>query len=149
MKHFLANEWHRAQAEKRGGRVTCLELDALDPEARYAMEPTQWTDPDVGFDREWAQESIARALVRLRTAVQAEGKGEQFEALKGSLTGIEPPRSETSARLGMTEGAVKVAVHRLRRRYRELLRAEIAETVSDPSDVDDEMRYLVAALRQE
>ena len=149
VKHFLANEWHRAHAEKRGGRVTCLELDALDPEARYAMEPTQWTDPDVGFDREWAQESIARALVRLRTAVQAEGKGEQFEALKGSLTGNEPPRSETSARLGMTEGAVKVAVHRLRRRYRELLRAEIAETVSDPSDVDDEMRYLVAALRQE
>ena len=149
MKHFLANEWHRAQAKKRGGDVALLELDALDPEARYAQQPAQSTDPDSGFDREWAQESIARALVKLRTAVQADGKGEQFEALKGSLTGEEPPRRETAARLGISEGAIKVAVHRLRRRYRELLRTEIAETVSDPSDVDDEMRYLMAALRGE
>ena len=147
MKHFLANEWHRAQAKKRGGGVVLLELDALDPEARYAQQPAQSTDPDAGFDREWAQESIARALVKLRTAVQAEGKGDQFEALKGSLTGREPPRRDTAARLGMTEGAVKVAVHRLRRRYRELLRTEIAETLSDSSDVDDEMRHLMAALR--
>ena len=149
MKHFLANEWHRAQAKKRGGGVAFLELDALDPEARYAQEPAQPNDPDAGFDREWAQESLARALVKLRTALQADGKGEQFEALKGSLTGEEPPRRVTAARLGMSEGAIKVAVHRLRRRYRELLRTEIAETVSDPSDVDDEMRYLMAALRGE
>lgn len=149
MKHFLANEWHRSQAQKRGGGVTFLELDGLDPEARYALEPARSTDPDAGFDREWAQESIARAMEHLRAEWEARGKGELFEALKGSLAGDEPARSETAARLGMTEGAVKVAVHRLRQRYREFLRAEIAETVTDPSDVDDEMRYLVAALRRE
>jgi RNA polymerase sigma-70 factor (ECF subfamily) len=148
MKHFLANEWHRAQAQKRGGGVTLLELDALAPEARYALEPAQTTDPEAGFDREWAQELIARAMEKLRASSETSGKGELFEALKGSLTGDEPARSETAARLGMTEGAVKVAVHRLRQRYRELLRAEIAETVADPSDIDDEMRHLVDALRR-
>jgi RNA polymerase sigma-70 factor (ECF subfamily) len=149
MKHFLANEWHRARAQKRGGGVTFLHWDALDPEARYALEPAQSIDPDAGFDREWAQESIARAMERLRAESETRGKGELFEALKGSLTGDEPARKQTAARLEMTEGAVKVAVHRLRRRYRELLRAEIAETLTDPSDVDDEMRHLVAALRRE
>ena len=148
MKHFLANEWHRAQAQKRGGGVTFLELDALDPEARYVLEPAQSTDPDAGFDREWALESIARAMDRLRAESETSGKGDLFEALKRSLTGDEPARSETAARVGMTEGAVKVAVHRLRQRYRELLRAEIVETVSDPSDIEDEMRCLLAALRR-
>ncbi|MBC8872958.1 MAG: sigma-70 family RNA polymerase sigma factor [Planctomycetes bacterium] len=147
MKHFLANEWHRAQAQKRGGGVTFLELDSLDPEARYALEPAQSADPDARFHREWAQESIARALAELRAESEASGKGELFEALKGSLIGQEPARSETAARLGMTVGAVKVAVHRLRQRFRKLLQAEIAETVSDSSDIDDEMRYLLAALR--
>ncbi len=149
MKHFLANEWHRARTRKSGGGVTIIELDALDPEARYALEPAQSTDPDAGFDREWAQESTARAMEKLRAESAASGRGEQFEALKGSLTGEEPARSETAARLGMTEGAVKVAVHRLRQRYRELLRAEIAQTVTDPSAIDDEMRHLVDALRKE
>ena len=148
MKHFLANEWHRARAQKRGGGVTFLDLDALDPEARYALEPAQSTDPDAGFDREWAQQTIARAMEKLRREWETRGKGELFEGLKGSLTGDEPARSETAARLGMTDGALKAAVHRLRQRYRELLRAEIAETVTDPSDVDVEMRHLVAALRK-
>lgn len=147
MKHFLANEWHRARAQKRGGGVTVIELDALEPEARFALEPAQVDDPDVGFDREWAQESTARAMKKMQTESQAGGKGELFQALKDSLTGDEPARSETAAQLGMTEGAVKVAVHRLRKRYRELLRAEIAETVGDLADVGDEMRHLVAALR--
>ena len=149
MKHFLANEWHRARARKRGGDVTFLDLDALDPEARYALERAPATDPDAGFDREWAHETIARAMARLRAESDARGKGELFDRLRGSLTGDEPDRSETAARLGMTEGAVKVAVHRLRRRYRELLRAEVAVTVAEPSDVDAEMRHLVAALRRE
>ena len=149
MKHFLANEWHRAQAQKRGGGLTFLALDALDPEGRYALEPAVSIDPDAAFDRKWAQESLARAMESLRAESEAGGKGELFEALKGSLTGDEPARSETAERLGMTVGAVKVAVHRLRRRYRELLRAEIARTVTDPSDIDVEMRHLVAALRME
>jgi RNA polymerase sigma factor (sigma-70 family) len=149
MKHFLANQWHRGQAQKRGGGVTFVELDALDPEARYALEPAQSGDPDAGFDREWAQESIARAMEKLRAESEARGKGEVFETLKGSLTGDEPARNETAARLGMTVGAVKVAVHRLRQRYRELLRAQIADTVGNESEIDDEMRYLLAALRGE
>jgi RNA polymerase sigma-70 factor (ECF subfamily) len=148
MKHFLANEWHRARAQKRGGGVTFLELDALDPEARYTLEPGRSIDPDAGFDREWARESIARAMERLRTELEARGKGELFEALKGSLTGDEPARKETASRLGMTEGAVKTSVHRLRQQFRGFLRAEIAETVADPSDVDEEMRHLMAALRR-
>jgi len=148
MKHFLANEWHRAQAKKRGGGVTILDLDALDPEARYALRPAEADDPDSAFDRAWAQESIARAMDRLRAESEAGGKGELFAVLKGSLVGDEPARRETAARLGMSEGAVKVAVHRLRQRYRKLLRAEIAETVADPADVEAEMRHLVDVLRK-
>jgi RNA polymerase sigma-70 factor (ECF subfamily) len=147
MKHFLANEWHRARTKKRGGDVTFLDLDALDPEARYALAPARSADPDAGFDREWAQETIARAMEKLRVESETRGRGALFEGLRGSLTGDEPPRGETAARLGMTEGAVKVAVHRLRQRYRQLLRAEIAETVTDPEEIDVEMRHLVGALR--
>lgn len=148
LKHFLANEWQRAGARKRGGGVTTLHLDALDPESRYALEPALPRDPDAAFDREWAQETTVRALARLRAEWEARGKGALFEALRGSLTGEEPARSESAERLQMTEGAVKVAVHRLRQRYREILRALIAETVADPDDVEEEMRHLVAALRR-
>jgi RNA polymerase sigma-70 factor (ECF subfamily) len=149
MKHFLANEWHRAKAQKRGGQVKFIEWDALDPEARYAQASTQAEDPEHLFDREWALETTAGALRALRDEMAQAGKSQQLEALKGSLTGEgEPPREEIAARLGMTEGAVKVAVHRLRQRYRELLRAAIAETVSNQADLDDEMRYLVAVLRR-
>ncbi len=148
MKHFLANEWHRARAQKRGGGVRLVELDALDRSARYALEPVESSDPDAGFDREWARESIARAMEKLRAESESRGKGKLFEALRGSLTGDEPARKETAARLGMTDGAVKAAVHRLRQRYREFLRTEIAETVTDPAGIDSEMRHLVAALRK-
>jgi DNA-directed RNA polymerase specialized sigma24 family protein len=147
MKHFLANEWHRARRQKRGGGVTFLEWDALEPEARYALEPTQSAEPDLAYDREWALELIARAREKLRAESEAGGKGELFEALKKSLTGDEPSRSKTAARLGLNAGALKAAVHRMRQRYRELLRAEIAETVNTRTEIDDEMRHLVAVLR--
>jgi RNA polymerase sigma-70 factor (ECF subfamily) len=148
MKHFLANEWHRARTQKRGGGLCFLEWDALEPEARYALEPAQSSDPDLDYDREWALELIARAKEKLRHESEADGKGELFEALKKSLTGDEPSRNETAARLGMSESALKAAVHRLRQRYRELLRAEIAETVGTRTEIDDEMRYLVEVLRR-
>jgi RNA polymerase sigma-70 factor (ECF subfamily) len=147
MKHFLANQWHRDQAEKRGGKVAFLEWDALDPESRYAAEPALADNPDAVFDREWALAGIGRAMEKLRLEAEASGKCELFQALKPSLSGEEPPRSETAARLGMTEAAVKVAVHRMRQRYRDLLRAEVAQTVAEPSDLEDEMRHLVAVLR--
>ncbi|MCP4609720.1 MAG: sigma-70 family RNA polymerase sigma factor [Planctomycetes bacterium] len=149
MKHFLANEWHKAQTQKRGGQVQIIEWDALDPEGRYAGASEQSDNPEHLFDREWALETIAGALQGLRDEMTKAGKGAQFDALKGSLTGEdELPREEIAARLGMSEGAVKVAVHRLRGRYRKLLRAAIAETVSNEGDLDDEMRYLVAVLRK-
>jgi len=149
MKNFLANEWHRAQTQKRGGQVQFIEWDALDPEARYAGVSQQADDPEHIFDREWALETIAGALQTLRDEMAKAGKSEQFDALKGSLTGEdELPRKEIAARLNMSAGAVKVAVHRLRQRYRKLLRAAIAETVSSEADLDDEMRYLVAVLRR-
>lgn len=149
MKHFLANEWHRTRTRKRGGDFTIIDLDALDPETRYALEPSEQVDPDAGFDRKWALEIIARALSKLSAEMKDRGKGEMFEALKGSLTGEEAERSQTAARLGMAEGALKTAVHRLRQRYRRFLRAEIAETVSDPEDIEMEMRHLITALRRQ
>jgi len=150
LKHFLANEWHRAQTQKRGGQVQFIEWDALDPEARYAGAAQQSDNPELLFDREWALETIAGALQALRDEMAGAGKGEQFDALKGSLTGEdESPREEIAVRLAMSVGAVKVAVHRLRQRYRALLRAAIAETVSNEADLDDEMRYLVAVLRRQ
>lgn len=148
LKHFLAHDRERKKAKKRGGDVAFLELDSLQPEARYSVEPGYCDDLDAEFDRQWAQESIARAIEKLRARFVAKEKAEYFESLKGSLTGEEPPRSETAERLGMTEDVVKVAVHRLRKEFRELLRDEIAETVADISDVDEEMRHLVDALRK-
>ena len=150
MKHFLANEWYRAQTRKRGGQVKFIEWDALDPETRYAGTSEQTENPELLFDREWALQTIADALQKLRDEMIKAGKIEQFEALKGSLTGEdELPRDKIAARLNMSEGAVKVAVHRLRQRYRKLLRDTIAETVSNEADLDDEMRYLVAILRKQ
>lgn len=150
MKHFLANEWHRGQAQKRGGKVQIIEWDALDPESRYAETSKQTDDPDHLFDREWAHETIAGALQRLRDEMVKAGKSEQFDTLKGSLTGEdELPREKIAERLNLSEGALKVAVHRLRQRYRTLLRAAIAETVSNEADLDDEMLHLVAILRRE
>ena len=149
LKHFLANEWHKARTQKRGGHVNVVEWDALDPEARYASGGEPADDPDHLFDREWALETVAGALQTLRDEMAKAGRSDLFDALKGSLTGEgEAPRDEIAARLGMSAGAVKVAVHRLRRRYRELLRDAVAETVSNETDLDDEMRYLVAVLRK-
>jgi RNA polymerase sigma-70 factor (ECF subfamily) len=149
MKHFLANEWHRAKAQKRGGQVQFVEWDALEAESRFAGATAQSGDPENLFDREWALEVVAGALQSLRTEMEASGKSEQFDALKGSLTGEDQlPRAEIAKQLNISEGAVKVAVHRLRRRYRELVRAAIAETVSSEADLDDEMHYLVDVLRR-
>lgn len=149
MKHFLANEWHRAQTQKRGGNVQFIEFDALNPEARYAGASKQSDNPELLFDREWALQIVAGALEELRDEMAKAGKSEQYEALKSGLTGQdELPRDQIAAKLGMSAGAVKVAVHRLRQRYRNLLRAAIAETVSNEVDLDDEMRYLIEVLRR-
>ena len=149
MKHFLANEWHRTRTQKRGGQVQFVEWDALDLEARYAGATKQSENPEAFFDREWALEIISGALQALRDEMKKAGKSDRFDALKGCLTGDdESPQKEIAVRLNMSEGAVKVAVFRLRQRYRQLLRAAIAETVSNEADLNDEMHYLVEVLRR-
>lgn len=147
LKHFLANDWNRNQAQKRGGGRQFVEWDALDPEARYSLEPADPIDADVVFDKRWAMELLTRAMEKLRAEFAAKKVESTFDALKGTLSGAEAPREELAKKLGLSEGALKVAIHRLRQRYREILRAEIAETVDSPGDVDDEMRHLVAVLR--
>ena len=125
-----------------------LEWDSLHAEERFALEPTGEVHPESYYDREWAMALIDRAKNALRNEALGSGKLELFETLQGSLSGEEPPRKETAKRLGMTEGALKAAVHHLRQRYRILLRSEIAETVTNRSEIDDEMRYLVNVLRK-
>ncbi len=149
MKHFLTNQWHRTKAQKRGGHLQFIEWDALDPEARYTDTQKSSDDPDHLFDREWALQIIAEALQMLRDEMTQAGKGEQFELLKGCLTGKEDlPRAQMATRLGISESALKVTIHRLRHRYRFLLRAAIAETVTNEADLEDEMKYLIKVLRR-
>ena len=149
MKHFLANEWNKAKTQKRGGNVQFVGWDAVDVEGRYSDSARQSDDPELLFDYEWAMEIISNTLKTLRQEMEDVGKGEQFEALKGSLTGEEDiAREEVANKLNMTDGAIKTAVHRLRQRYRNLLKAAIAETVSNEDDLNDEMQYLVKILRK-
>ncbi len=147
LKHFLANEKDKREAAKRGGGRRLVEWDALDAEQRYELEPAGPPDAELLFDRRWAMTLLARAMERLRAEHAARGQADFFERLKGSLTGQEPPRMETAAALGMSEGTLKVAVHRLRQNYRECLRGEIAQTVTSMEDVDAEMHHLMAVLR--
>jgi RNA polymerase sigma-70 factor (ECF subfamily) len=145
LKHFLANEWDRALAKKRGGGHTIISLDA---ETRYRQEPKDELSADKLLDRQWAIALLDQVLARLGTEYTDAGKSEVFEQLKDSLTGARDsiPYAAIAAKLGTTEGAVKVAVHRLRQRYRKLLREEIAHTVASPAEIDEEIRHLFAAF---
>jgi len=148
LKRFMANEWDRANRQKRGGGNAPLSLDWQDAETRYQINPADNLSPDKLYDRAWAVVVIERVIIRLRDEHCAGGKGELFEQLKPFLmmgTG-EIPYARAAAELKMTEGAIRVAVHRLRRRYRELLRDEIARTLANPAQADEEMQALVSAL---
>ena len=146
MKHFLANEWDRANRLKRGGGQTVLSLDAQTAEARYALEPADPMTADRIFERRWALTLLEQVLVRLRKEFVAAGREKLFEELKAALAGGKVDYAEIAARLNLNEGAVRVAVHRLRLRYRDLVRAEIAETVATEDEVDAEVQHLFAAL---
>jgi RNA polymerase sigma-70 factor (ECF subfamily) len=148
LKHFLANEWDRAARQKRGGGVTFLSLDWRDADTRYHIEPTDQLSPDKLYDRAWAVTLLERVITHLCDESAAEGKAKLFEQLKPFLMVGKSaiPYPQAAAELGMAEGAVRVAVHRLRRRYRELLREEIAQTLSDPAQVEEEMRALFSAF---
>ncbi|MGV3531604.1 MAG: RNA polymerase sigma factor [Chthoniobacteraceae bacterium] len=147
LKNFLSHERERARALKRGGGVPLVELDALAAEERYAMEPSHALTPDRLFDRRWALTVLERALARVRSDYEDRGASDVFALLSPLLTGGgTAPYAELGAQLGMTEGAVKVAAHRLRQQYRDALRNEVAETVTGPTEVSAELRDLLAAL---
>jgi RNA polymerase sigma factor (sigma-70 family) len=147
-KHFLADEWDKAKALKRGGGRRAIPLDLDSGESRYAHEATENVSPERLYEKQWALTFLDRVLNRLGDEFIAKGKERHFEVLKPFLVGEAQQNSyENAARaLGISEAAAKVAVHRARRRYREILRAEIAETVAGPQEIDDEIRQLRAAL---
>lgn len=149
VKHFLANEYERARAQKRGGGRAFLSLEMQRAEDAYRREPADPATPETLFDRRWSLLLLNRAMDRLRAEHENSGKGGQFDRLRPYLVAEEDAPSYRAAAeaLGATEGAVKVAVHRLRRRFAEALRAEIAETVSSESEVDAELQFLLGALQ--
>ena len=147
-KHFLSNERDRARALKRGGDRLLVSLDFQAAEVRYRQESSQTLPPDKLFERRWALTLLDQVLMRLRGEFASAGKMHYFDRLKTYLAGDRSggKYSDFADEFEMTEGAVKAAVHRLRRRYRELLREEIARTVEEPDQVEAEIRDLFAAL---
>jgi RNA polymerase sigma factor (sigma-70 family) len=150
VKRFMANEWDRANRQKRGGGIMPLSLDWQDADARYQINPVDHLSPDKLFDRAWAIILLERVITRLRDEHGAEDKAGLYEQLKPFLMAgkSELPYAQAAAALKMSEGAVRVAVHRLRRRYRELLRDEIAQTLANPAQADEEMQALFSAFAE-
>lgn len=147
MKHFLADEWDKSLALKRGARRV-VSLDAELAESRFSAEPHDDDSPDRMFDRQWALLVLETVMRKLHEDYVARGQGALFDELRFCLTGDRSalPYSDIAVRLGVTEGAVKVAVHRVRQRYRAKLREEIAQTVDSENDVEEELRFLFRAL---
>jgi RNA polymerase sigma-70 factor (ECF subfamily) len=148
LKHFLANEWDKSQCQKRGGNITHLSLDWQTADTKFQVAATNEPSPDKAFDREWAVTLLAKVIEQLQKECEAEGRAKLFEQLKIFLTvgKGELSHAEAAHKLGMDETAVRVTVHRLRKRYRQLLRVEIAQTLADAVDVDEEMRALFGAF---
>ena len=149
LKGFMANEWRTSQAQKRGGAAQIISFDADDAEDRYAAEPVELRNPQSLYEHAWAVSVLDEAVARLEAEYAGQGKVRLFEELHVFLQGDRGPHNyaQSGVVLGMTEGAVKVAVHRMRRRCRELLRAVVACTVSEPADVEEDLRYLQRVLR--
>jgi len=150
LEHFLAREWTRAHAQKRGGGEPVFSLDEIDSESRYRIEPADELSAQKIYDRRWAMTLLEQAMARLREESVSGGKRDLFEKLESILSGErgEGCYAGVAASLGMSEGAIKVAVHRLRRRYGELVRAEIAQTVATSEEAEEELQYLSALLRE-
>ena len=150
LNHFLTNEWHRAHALKRGGAYAFLSWDDCHAEERYRAEPLATENPEVLFEQRWAMTVVERAVGRLRQEFSEDGRSELFETLKTVLTGerTSEPYLSIAERFGTTEAAIKMSVVRMRRRFGEILREEIAHTVAAPQDVDDELRHMIGVLAQ-
>jgi RNA polymerase sigma factor (sigma-70 family) len=149
LKNFLAEQQRQAQRLKRGGRQTPISWDSQTAEERYRLEPADPVTPEQVYDRRWALTLLETVLARLTAEQSAAGKEQAFTQLKDCLwgEGRETGYAEMAARLGMTEGAVKVTVHRLRRRFRDLLREEVAHTVAADAEIDEELRHLIGVIR--
>jgi len=147
-KRFLANEWDREHAQKRGGFTPVVSIDQELAESRFAAEPAHNVQPDVLFDRQWAMTLLDQTMRQLQEEYVASGRAKLFEYLQSCLAREESalPYAEIAARLNLTEPAVKMSVQRLRARYREILRAEIAHTVSGPEEIEEEIRHLFASF---
>lgn len=146
LKFFMADERDREMAAKRGGGVVGP-LEFSTGEERYQREPTHQETPEHVFERRWALSVLDRTVERLREEFDRRGQAEQFQRLKGFLLGGQAESyADVAGKCGMTEGAMKVAVHRLRNQYRETLRHEIADTVCDPAEVESELRFLAEVL---
>jgi RNA polymerase sigma factor (sigma-70 family) len=147
-KRFLANEWDRANRLKRGGGQQFISLDDVDSENAFLAAPGNELSPDKAFERRWAATLLQQVQARLADEFKSPDQAELFGRLKVFLGGDDVPSSyaEVGRKVGMSEGRLRVMVHRLRQRYRELLRLEIANTVATPEEVDDEIRYLFASL---
>jgi len=148
LNHFLADEWDKARAQKRGGGLAPIPLQFDVAETRYSHEPADNVTPEHSYERRWALTLLDTVLHRLQSEYEQEGRGELFATLHPCLVGdrSSQPYAELAAKLGVSEGTVKSAVHRLRQRYRQLLRDEIAQTVAEPGEVDEELRHLFAVL---
>lgn len=148
MERFLANEWDKARALKRGGGQVLVPIQMDDAETRYGVEPQDTRTPEQAFESRWALTLLDTVLKKLEAEFQDRGQGATFNVLKSCLVGerAAQPYPALASQLGVSEGAVKVAVHRLRQRYRELLRGEIAQTVVSMEEVDSEMHHLFAVL---
>jgi DNA-directed RNA polymerase specialized sigma24 family protein len=146
--HFLANQCDRAKARKRGGRIGFVSLDFATAEMRYSKEPSHTLTPEKLFERRWGLTLLDQVLGRLRDEYTRNGKGKLFDSLRVCLLGDKQllPQGLTAQQLGMTAGALRVAAHRLRQRFRELLREEITQTVNNPDEVEEEIRDLFAAM---
>ncbi len=149
LKNFLANEWDKSQRLKRGGSITHFSLDWQSADSQFLIADAAMRSPDEIFDREWAVALLERVIVRLRDEWTADGKADRFERIKCFLTvgKGEIPYAEAAGELGMDEGTLRVAAHRLRKRYREMLRDEVAQTLSDPAMVEEELAVLLGAFR--
>lgn len=147
-KHFLSKQWERAKALKRGGGRAPLSLDFASADSNFRIEPESGLTPDEIYDRQWAIALLDQIVERLRREFAAAGKGELFEELKSFMVGEHQGHTyaQAATRLSMTEAAARKAASRMRQRYRELLREEIAQTVSGPDEVEDEIRNLFAVL---
>lgn len=145
LSHFLANEWDKRQTVKRGGRADFVSWDAIRAEDQYRGEPTCEVTAEKLYDRRWALALIEGALEALRQEYRGDGREQWFEALEGYLADDrrDAPWAELGARLGLSEGAVKMRVQRLRRRFGELLRDRVAQTVAGPEQLEAEMQYLL------